>query len=168
MPESPAGSPPYEPSPAARLMSAWWNLGQTIKRCVVPTLEREHGMDFKDFLVLEGIDRGARYPSLLAERMGVPPSHVSRLLDEHARKGLLRRSLDPLDSRRVRLEITERGELALRATRATVVGLLERATADLPPERVAALADALLRMSATLAEAGDHEPDRLPADAPAS
>lgn len=147
-----------ELTPPARLAAAWWSLGQAIKRHVVPTLEREHGIDLRDFVFLESVDRGARYPGLLAERMCVPPSHVSRVLEDHERKGLLRRSLDPQDSRRVRLELTERGARALAETRATVVGLLERATADLPPERVAALADTLVRMSATLSGSGQPDP----------
>jgi hypothetical protein len=39
-------------TPATNVLDAWWTFAQVMKRNVAPILEREHQMDFGDFMVL--------------------------------------------------------------------------------------------------------------------
>ena len=41
---------------SARVMAAMWKAGQVMKNHVAPMLEREHGVEFKHFVVLERIE----------------------------------------------------------------------------------------------------------------
>ena len=125
----------FTPDPSdhsARIMAAMWKAGQVMKNHVAPMLEREHGVEFKHFVVLERIatytsEGEAIYPRQLALSMMIAPSHISRMLEELSTLGLITRSLDPVDSRRTRLLITEKGQGVLEATRATMSGIVGRA-----------------------------------------
>ena len=78
------------------------------------------GLNVLRALVLGLIERdGVRHPSALAEALELAPPAVSHLLTELEERGLITRSLDPEDRRRVRLELTPAGREALgRATEA--------------------------------------------------
>ena len=133
-------------------MDAWWTLAQVMKRNVTPLLEREHSMDFGDFMVLNTIERGANYPGLLCERCAISPSGISRMLENLTKRDLVRRSLDTEDSRRVRLEITEKGYEVLSATRGTMIRLVERSLSTLPEEQVTDFINTLIHLSNTISE----------------
>jgi DNA-binding MarR family transcriptional regulator len=139
-------------APATNVLDAWWNFAQVMKRNVAPMLEREHQMDFGDFMVLQTIDRGANYPGLLCERASISPSGVSRMLENLTKRDLVRRSLDTEDSRRVRLEITPKGFEVLNATRSTMIRLVERSLVTLPKEQVQGFVDTLTHLAATMGE----------------
>jgi DNA-binding MarR family transcriptional regulator len=141
--------PSDKPEAAAteRLLLAWWHLGQTMKQEVAPMLERKHGLEFVDFVVLNAIHDGACYPSQLSERMAVRPSHVSRLLDEATKNGLLTRTLDPNDSRRVRLELTEKGLALLHETYDTMEGVIAAGVSDMSQAEIVILSERLERIS---------------------
>jgi DNA-binding MarR family transcriptional regulator len=142
-------------TPATNLLNAWWTFAQVMKRNVAPMLEREHQMDFGDFMVLQTIDRGANYPGLLCERASISPSGVSRMLENLTKRDLVRRSLDTEDSRRVRLEITPKGFEVLNATRGTMLRLVERSLVTLPKEQVQGFVDTLTHLAATMGETGE-------------
>ena len=68
------------------------------------------GLNVLRAMVLRLIDRdGVQHPSALAEALELAPPAVSHLLTELEERGLLTRSLDPQDRRRVRLEVTDDG-----------------------------------------------------------
>lgn len=136
--------------PATDVLDAWWTFAQVMKRNVTPMLEREHQMDFADFMVLNTIERGANYPGLLCERTSISPSGVSRMLENLTKRDLLRRSLDTEDSRRVKLEITPKGIEVLDATRGTMARLVERGLLTLPQEQVKAFVDTLVHLANTM------------------
>jgi DNA-binding MarR family transcriptional regulator len=138
--------------PATNVLDAWWTFAQVMKRNVTPMLEREHQMDFADFMVLNTIERGANYPGLLCERTSISPSGVSRMLENLTKRDLIRRSLDTEDSRRVKLEITPKGIEVLDATRGTMARLVERGLVSLPHEQVKAFVDTLLHLANTMSE----------------
>ena len=123
-----------------------------MKRNVSPILEREHNMDFGDFMILNTIERGANYPGLLCERCAVSPSGISRMLENLTKRDLVRRSLDTEDSRRVRLEITEKGHEVLNATRSTLIRLVEGRLSTLPKAQVTNFIQTLTQLANSIGE----------------
>jgi DNA-binding MarR family transcriptional regulator len=108
-----------------QFMHQWFRFGRAIKREIVPVLERDHGADFFEFMVLNCIEEGTLHPGGVAETLVVPPSQVSRTLEGLTKRGLVRRSLDHEDSRRVVLELTGQGQEVLGAVYATIRTMLE-------------------------------------------
>ncbi|MBB6098324.1 DNA-binding MarR family transcriptional regulator [Deinobacterium chartae] len=151
----PQNSPPARDDLIQRLMHAMWSAGQAMKRDVAPLLAREHGMEFKHYVLLDRVASGALYPRELSTCLALPPSHISRVLDELSGHGLLRRSLDPHDSRRVRLEITPQGHALLEATRATMTQVVEQGLAAFSLEEVRTVTSALERIAAAMQESGN-------------
>lgn len=81
-----------------------------------------------------------------ARAMGLPPPTVSHMLRRLEAEGFLRRSLDPKDLRRYRLELTPKGEAALREAERLLEGALARRLARLSEEEQALLAQLLSRL----------------------
>jgi DNA-binding MarR family transcriptional regulator len=75
-----------------------------------------------------------------ARAMGLPPPTVSHMLRRLEAEGFLRRSLDPKDLRRYRLELTPKGEAALREAERLLEGALARRLVRLSEEEQALLA----------------------------
>lgn len=138
-----------------RLLDAWWGASQAMKRHVAPLLEREHGLDFKDFLLLDAIFSGARFPGQIVERLAIPPSNVSRILDDLTHRNLVQRTLDEQDSRRVRLTLTGAGDEALKGARATMTLLMEAALHSMPDADLNAFTRGLQQLHATLIHASE-------------
>lgn len=77
------------------------------------------GLNLQGTLVLGLIERERLQPRALAEALELAPPAVSHLLTDLEQRGLITRSLDPHDRRRVQLELTDSGrELLGRATAA--------------------------------------------------
>jgi len=76
----------------------------------------EPRMDMAQLDVIGAVMGGRRWPEVevtvgfIAERMQVDPSRASRLVSELVDMGLLRRVASQTDSRRIVLELTEKGE----------------------------------------------------------
>ena len=155
-------SSPEAQSSGEQLLSAWWNFGQVLKRHVAPMLEREHNVDFKDFVALSAIEAGANYPSLMCERMAMTPSGVSRILEDLTRRQLVVRTLDPHDSRRVRLQITPKGEDVLRAARSTMLGLLNEGLTQLPSTQVQLFVETITQLNDLMARATETPGNTAP------
>ena len=167
--------PPAESTPAEvatdELLSALWSATQAIKRHVAPMLEREHGLEFKDFIALSAIESGSNYPGLVCGRLAMTPSAVSRLIDELVKGGHVVRRLDEQDSRRVQLSLTPAGGKVLAATRQTMHAAVQRGLSGLPEAQLLASAQLLRRLGATFspAPAGPGTPaapDLTPPPAP--
>ncbi|HEX2864566.1 MAG TPA: MarR family winged helix-turn-helix transcriptional regulator [Deinococcales bacterium] len=146
---------PTSRPPTGRLLDAWMGANQALARHVTPLIERDCGVGFKDFMLLDAIAEGARYPGEIVERLGFPPSHVSRVLDDLDHRGLVTRALDPQDSRRVRLALTDTGQQAHTAARDLMTHLIEAALEGLPDGEVDALTRAMRELHGTLLRAAE-------------
>ena len=81
-----------------------WTLRQEAVRAFEP-----YGLRPLKALLLEFVDRGMHHPKELAEVLDSVPPAISAMIAELETQGLLKRSADPEDRRRVILEITEQG-----------------------------------------------------------
>jgi DNA-binding MarR family transcriptional regulator len=88
-----------------------WGLGRSLA---------ESGLGWAEYAVLHHLDaQGPVAQRELAAALRIQPSNIVALLDELQRGGLIRRSPDPADRRRHRVELTPRGlALLARATKA--------------------------------------------------
>jgi MarR family transcriptional regulator, lower aerobic nicotinate degradation pathway regulator len=105
-----------------------WRLGRSL---------READLRWAEYAVLHHLDAQAPIAQRdLARALRIQPSNLVVILDQLSDRGLLRRSPDPADRRRHRLELTAKGRTALeRAREAT--GRAERELLEplSPPER---------------------------------
>ena len=88
-----------------------------------PLLDREFGLELRDYLVLNTVHWGVRYPTEIAEALKITKDMASRAIQKLLQTGLLERSIDKEDSRRTRLELTSQGL----TTRDAIRSQLERA-----------------------------------------
>jgi DNA-binding MarR family transcriptional regulator len=85
---------------------------------VLETVAARHDLAFADYLVLGVVRRspgGRSSPSAITATLGRTSGGTSLTLDRLAGSGLLRRTPDPSDGRRVVVELTRRGEALARA-----------------------------------------------------
>ena len=89
-----------------------WSLRQDATRAFEP-------LDLRPIrvLLLELVARGFTYPKDLAELLETVPTAVSNMLSELESRDLIRRSPDPDDGRRIRLELTQSGHEILAEVR---------------------------------------------------
>ncbi|WP_328609311.1 MarR family transcriptional regulator [Amycolatopsis sp. NBC_00345] len=130
-------------TPELRLLDALFRLSKSVLADARTHVTAAADLDLGDFLVLRSIQFGADSPGALAADLGLNPAVVSRSLTKLVKEGLVERRLDPDDSRRSRVELTEKGTRtnALIAARVRP-GVAER-LGRLDPDRVAALLDGL-------------------------
>ena len=101
-----------------------WRLGRSLA---------DSGLRWPEFAVLHHLDaQGPVAQRDLALALRIQPSNIVGLLDDLERRGLLRRSPDPVDRRRHRVELTETGHRTLtqatKAARLAEVDLLDPLT----------------------------------------
>jgi DNA-binding MarR family transcriptional regulator len=134
--------------PAARLVAALWSTTRALKRHLSPLLRKEHGVDFKDFMLLDAVDRdGQLNPGQLCSAMGLSPSAVSRVLDDLTSRGLVVRELDPADLRHIKVKATVKGRDVLAEARETMSDLVDDWLKGLPRAQSEALLHALEGLS---------------------
>jgi len=86
-----------------------WRLGRSL---------READLRWAEYAVLHHLDAQAPIAQRdLARALRIQPSNLVVMLDELSDRGLLRRSPDPADRRRHRLELTAKGRRALERAR---------------------------------------------------
>ncbi len=99
-------------------------------RQLTPILADQFGIDFRLYIIIRQIDSGAVHPGAISKLLNLHNSVITRHLDQVVDKGLVERSLDPDDSRKILLTLTKDGQrVAREAHRATctIVGAqLER------------------------------------------
>jgi MarR family transcriptional regulator, organic hydroperoxide resistance regulator len=160
----------FETSPDAPLvgqfMHTWFRLGQAIKREIVPVLEQFHGADFFDFMVLNCIKDGGIHPGGIAETLVVQPSQISRTLEGLVKRGLVERSLDAEDSRRVRLELTVEGHKVLKEVYATIRTILEPSFAEVGHEHIRNIMQSITQMTQAISSR-EHTPESVELEQPA-
>ena len=94
-------------------------------------------------------------PGQLARILHVDPSTVSATLHHLSRRGLLGRSPDPRDRRRVQLGLTERGRDLDVPTADSIESIVSRTLSRLPGGRVAAAREVLEALCAALGASHD-------------
>lgn len=112
----------------------------------------------RDFMVLGSIVKGHRHPGEIAGRLHASKFTVSRALQKLEENGLIERTIDPDDSRRVLLTPTKSGlstrERAIRAMEESLEPLL----ANLGPDRTDSLISALDLITDHLSEIRSKNP----------
>ncbi|HSB63006.1 MAG TPA: MarR family transcriptional regulator [Thermoanaerobaculia bacterium] len=88
----------------------------------------------------------------LANVLRLHPSTLTGILHRLERRGLVRRTRDPEDRRRVRLALTARGRQLDVPTPGTVEAVVKRVLAGIPAERVRPAAEVLAAVAAALLE----------------
>lgn len=101
-------------------------LGQLIRR-----LRAEHSFSLSQGIVLGRLDReGPRTVSALAAAERVRPQSMAQTVGDLEADGLVARSPDPTDGRRVLVALTDAGRVVLEADRGTREGWLAESIAD--------------------------------------
>ncbi len=135
---------------AAAFLREMQGLHQSLFRQLVPVLE-QHGIDPRLYFLLKHIEQGAIHPGAIAKAVHLPNSVVTRHLDQLVDRGLLERSLDAEDSRRIKLTLTKDGVRVARDASRTVCNIVAARLDRLP----AARRDAFLAAFSDLARDGE-------------
>jgi DNA-binding MarR family transcriptional regulator len=96
---------------------------------------------------------GAEKPmgvSEIAEAIGVDQPRASRLVNDAAERGLVRRDVDPRDARRSSVQLTDAGRAALEAAHSNRREAVTDALADFTPDEIASFAALFSRFVAAL------------------
>jgi DNA-binding MarR family transcriptional regulator len=104
-------------------------------------------------LILAGIDDAAEPRQDLPSDLGVTKQAVSQLLDVLVRRGYLDRRPDPIDRRRVLLELTDRGEKVVEATRLGVEAVNRELARRVSPEQIDVMRAVLVALTEIKVEA---------------
>lgn len=111
--------------------------------------------------ILHAVDQASAPPpsiGTVAATLAIDPSTSSRLVDQRVTEGLLSRSPDPDDRRRLVLALTPAGRTLLDELAASRTAMLEEVTADWTSADIVMLERLLLRLTADFATL--EEPDR--------
>ncbi len=118
---------------------------------LTPLLAERFGIDLGLFILLRQIEDGAAHPGDLARESMEPPSQISRRLDKLQRLNLVHRTLDPEDSRRIRLALTPEGRAVVETVDASAVEALGPALAAIPAEVRRTVMEGLQALAGALA-----------------
>ena len=110
-----------------------------------------HGLSLNDFILLDHLDRAPDHQLRrvdLADRVGLSPSGVTRLLAPLERIGLVERRSDPADARVSLAALTPTGERHVADARRTAAGVATDVVRErFGPDEVATLAALLARLA---------------------
>ncbi|MGZ6300464.1 MAG: MarR family winged helix-turn-helix transcriptional regulator [Candidatus Limnocylindria bacterium] len=124
---------------ATRLRAAIARVDRLLARQVVGS-----GLTRTQFSILGAVTRsGPRGLGDLAEREGINPTMLSRIVGKLETAGLLRRSPHPQDGRAVVVGVTDAGAKLYQQLQRERTGLIEDYLAELPPEQARRLVEAL-------------------------
>jgi DNA-binding MarR family transcriptional regulator len=123
----------------------------------------EFSLSLAQYRVLDRLSGGRAVGKSLAEWLAVRPPTVTSLVDGLVARGLVRRTVDESDRRRVSHELTGPGRETYRAVTAAIAARLERVArhAD-DPEQAAAMIGALAAWNAALGRASATHPATPP------
>jgi len=100
-----------------------------------PILERECDLDLRLCVILHTVAEGKVHPSEIAQTCCLPNSLISKHLDQLEKKGLISRSLDPKDTRRIRLTLTRDGKRVTRELTPIFTSLVGERLSRIPAAR---------------------------------
>lgn len=139
-----------QPEDTQRFQSATRRYGLLIKPVMAKRVEQETGHPFTDYPLLSAVAQGVRSPSEISKRIQVSNSRVSHLIERGLSNQLIRRELDPADSRRFLLSLTEDGEAMLAHVSKALHEVIVRA--GLTQDELTAATTVLEKLAATLIE----------------
>ena len=122
-------------------------LNMSIVQELSPVLEQQQGIDLRLYYILHAIDSGAVHPGAIAQEMKLPNSLVTKHLDQLAQKSFLERSIDPQDSRRIRISLTERGRTVMKCADSVLSQMVGRRLAAIPDDRRAGFIATLVELA---------------------
>jgi DNA-binding MarR family transcriptional regulator len=111
-------------------------------------------------LLLAGIDDEGGLRHDLPSELGVTKQAVSQLLDVLVRRGYLERRPDPVDRRRVVLELTDRGDEVVEATRLGVEAVNRELARRVSPKQIDALRAVLIALTEIKVQGGGADESR--------
>lgn len=120
-------------------MGALWRFARSFKHELDALLLDQGELDSPRFNVLQGIRSGHRYPKELAAALHMPPTLLSRYLDQLCKQNLVERQIDAVDSRRVHLSLTPQGEGLTATVIQSFLDLAAERLTDIDPERLEGL-----------------------------
>jgi DNA-binding MarR family transcriptional regulator len=132
---------------ANMFLRAMYKLNSSIFRELQPALER-YGIDFRLQFILQHIQGGVVHPGAISKAVRLPNSIITRHLDQLVEIGLIERSLDPEDSRRIRLTLTSKGKRVAEETLDEICELVDARLNRLDPSRRESFISAFMELSA--------------------
>jgi MarR family 2-MHQ and catechol resistance regulon transcriptional repressor len=122
---------------------------------VEPLLE-QHGLTTTQLGVLEAIlHKGALTHRDLGRKVLTSAGNMTDVVDKLEARGLVRRVRDPSDRRLVRVELTDKGAILIKALFPRHAGEIARAMSGLPPGELRHLGDLLRRLGMEAARGDD-------------
>lgn len=121
-----------------------YSLNLSIGQQLSPILNQRHGIDLRLHFILHAIDQGRVHPGAIAQSMGLPNSLITKHLDQLGHMGMLERAIDPADSRRIRVRLTEKGTEVMKDADQILAEQVGARLAKLPAERRADFLSALV------------------------
>lgn len=126
-----------------KFLGGLWKLNRRIKQGVQPLIAEKYGLDIRKYFILQNVRHGKVYPKQIAEHLDMPPTLLSRYLDQLVTQGYLARQIDPQDSRRTLLSVTAPGRTAADGCTALISEISRARLQHLPQQQLAALLDAM-------------------------
>lgn len=148
MADQPAPITPEECIEFVRTMNG---LQRSLRTRLTPVLEQGHGIDLALFVVLKQIESGVVHAGRIARGTMLHPSQITRQLDKLEQLGLIERTLDREDSRRILLALTPAAHALFRSVEAAFAQELGPSLASMAPERRRLLVQALQQLGDDLA-----------------
>lgn len=111
----------------------------------------DRGVSLRQYAALRGIQDGANSPGELARLWQVTPAVITGIVDRLERRGLVRREIDPRDRRRLRLALTETGQMASEEVETALIADLAAQLTLATPEELAELGRSLELLQRTFA-----------------
>jgi MarR family transcriptional regulator, organic hydroperoxide resistance regulator len=133
---------------AALYLQTLRHLHQNLALQIEPILAEQYGIDFRLYFIIRQIETGAVHPGEISKATHLPNSVITRHLDQIVERGFLERSLDPDDSRRIKLTLTSEGQRIAREAHRAICGIIGTRLERLAPAR----REAFLSAMAVLAE----------------
>ncbi|AEV16516.1 MAG: winged helix DNA-binding protein [Thermus sp.] len=136
--------------PPAPLVEELSRLGYALMRLLLSQAKEvfaREGLSLQQAEVLRLVKEGVLLPSRLAEHLEVLPSQVSHLLASLEEAGLLERSPDLEDRRRVHLRLTPKGEAVQARMQAAWLQVFGQQLSRLNPEEVLLFRDLLRKLT---------------------
>lgn len=142
-----------EDSALVPTISALLRASRRVHAVLDDPLEKQLGLSFNEISLLRLIDEGAQNPGDIARELALPAPTVSRMLNHLSERGLLERSMDTHNLRRVRLSLTEAGRKTRAEFRQTATGLIEANFSQIPKAVLQQALEALTALEPHLREA---------------
>jgi DNA-binding MarR family transcriptional regulator len=97
---------PVEASESVELLRTVVGLQRAMLTKLIPILAEGHRLDVRHYMLMRQIQFGAAHPGDLVRKTLATPSQITRQIDRLEDMGLVDRTIDQKDSRKIRLALT--------------------------------------------------------------